>query len=136
MATKTRKTEIVSELHQFFDKGIVAIVADLSGFTVAEITQYRRKLMKDNAKCRVAKNSLVKIATSNKDFDAIKTLAKGPSAIVIGYGDPAQPARQPSITLKALEKGTVRGGVLEGKELSAQDVKGLAELPSKEQLSH
>lgn len=134
MATKARKQEIVSELHQFFDNGKVAVVADVSGLTVAELTQLRRKLDKDNAKCRVAKNTLVKIATNSKDFEAIKTLAKGPSAIIVGYDDPAQPAKTTVDFFKSLKKGTVRGGVLEGKAISVEEVKGLAELPSKEVL--
>lgn len=134
MATKARKQEIVSELHQFFDNGKVAVVADVSGLTVAELTQLRRKLDKDNAKCRVAKNTLVKIATNSKDFEAIKTLAKGPSAIIIGYDDPAQPAKTAVDFFKSLKKGTIRGGVLEGKAITVEEVKGLAELPSKEVL--
>ncbi|CAN5220501.1 hypothetical protein BH10CYA1_BH10CYA1_07070 [soil metagenome] len=134
MATKARKQEIVSELHQFFDNGKVAVVADVSGLTVAELTQLRRKLDKDNAKCRVAKNTLVKIATNSKDFEAIKTLAKGPSAIIIGYDDPAQPAKTTVDFFKALKKGKIRGGVLEGKAMTSEEVKGLAELPSKDVL--
>ncbi|MBI2809962.1 MAG: 50S ribosomal protein L10 [Candidatus Melainabacteria bacterium] len=134
MATKARKQEIVSELHQFFDNGKVAVVADVSGLTVAELTQLRRKLDKDNAKCRVAKNTLVKIATNSKEFEAIKSLAKGPSAIIIGYDDPAQPAKTTVDFFKALKKGTIRGGVLEGKSMTVEEVKGLAELPSKEVL--
>ena len=134
MATKEQKKEIVSGLESFFDNGKVAIVADLSGFTVAEITQFRRKLGKDNAKCRVAKNTLIKIATNSKEFEALKELAKGPTAIVVGYDDPAQPEKTTIDFFKDLKKGTVRGGVLEGKAISVQEVKGLAQLPSKEQL--
>lgn len=135
MATKERKQEVVSELEGFFKDGKVAIVTDLSGLTVAEITRVRRKLDKDNAKCRVAKNTLVKLATANNsEFSAIKELAKGPSAIVVGYDDPAQPAKSVVELLKALKKGKVRGGVLEGRVLTSDEVKGLAELPSKEQL--
>jgi large subunit ribosomal protein L10 len=134
MATKQQKTEIVAELEKFFDNGKVAIVADLSGFTVAEITQFRRKLGTHNAKCRVAKNTLIKIATSNKEFEPLKDLAKGPTAIVIGYDDPAQPAKTTIDFFKDLKKGEVRGGVLEGKAMTIHEVKGLAQLPSKEQL--
>jgi len=134
MATKERKREIVSELHQFFDNGKVAIVADVSGLTVKELTQLRRKLDGNNAKVKVAKNTLIKIATQSKDFEAIKSLAKGPSAIVIGYDDPAQPAKTTVEFFKALKKGTLRGGVLEGKTMTPADVKGLAELPSKDEL--
>jgi large subunit ribosomal protein L10 len=134
MATKQRKQEIVSELHSFFDNGKVAIVADVSGLTVKELTQLRRSLDKNQAKCRVAKNTLIKIATNSKDFEAIKSLAKGPSAIVVGYDDPAQPAKTTVDFFKQLKKGKVRGGVLEGKALSSDEVKGLAEMPSKDQL--
>ncbi|HEY9785646.1 MAG TPA: 50S ribosomal protein L10 [Candidatus Obscuribacterales bacterium] len=134
MATKARKQEIVSELQEFFKDGKVAIVADLNGLTVAEITQLRRKLDKDKAKCRVAKNTLVKIASETGEFKALEQMAKGPSAIIIGYDDPAQPAKTTLDFIKNLKKGTVKGGVLEGKAISADEVKGLAELPSKEQL--
>jgi large subunit ribosomal protein L10 len=134
MATKARKEEIVSELNTFFKDGKVCIVTDVSGLTVAELTQLRRKLDKDKARCRVAKNTLVKIATASKDFEAIKSLAKGPSAIIIGYDDPAAPAKTTVDFFKALKKGVVRGGVLEGRALTQEEIKGLAELPSKEQL--
>lgn len=134
MATKARKQEIVSELKGFFENGKVAIVTDLNGLTVAEITQFRRKLDKVQAKCRVAKNTLVKIATEGSDFGCVKELAVGPSAFVIGYEDPAAPAKTTVEFLKQIKKGSIRGGVLEGRAISADEVKGLAELPSKEQL--
>jgi len=134
MATKARKQEIVSELQTFFENGKVAIVTDVTGLTVRELTQLRRKLDKDNAKCRVAKNTLVKIATNSKDFESIKELAKGPSAIIIGYDDPAQPAKTTVDFFKQLKKGTVRAGVLEGRKMGAAEVKELAELPSKDHL--
>lgn len=134
MALKERKKEIISELQTFFADGKVAIVTDLSGLTVAEISQFRRSLAKDKARCRVAKNTLIKIATKDGHFDAIKELSVGPSAVIVGYEDPAAPAKTTMDFLKAIKKGTVRGGVLEGKKMSADEVKGLAELPSKEQL--
>jgi large subunit ribosomal protein L10 len=134
MATKTRKKEIIGELDQFFTDAKVALVADLSGFTVAEITTLRRKLDNDSAKCRVAKNTLIKLATKSSEFAAIEGLAKGPTAIVVGYKDPAQPAKTTVTYLKDLKKGALRGGVLEGKSITAAEVTALAELPSKEQL--
>jgi len=134
MATKAKKQSVVSEISTFFDKAKVALVADLSGFTVAELTQFRRKLGAQHAKVRVAKNTLVKIATREGNFAEIEKLAKGPSAIVIGYEDPAQPAKATVNYFKELKKGIVKGGVLDGKLISADEVKGLAELPSKEQL--
>lgn len=134
MATKVRKQEIVSELAGFFDQGKVAIVTDVTGLSVKELTQLRRKLDQNNAKVRVGKNTLIKIATERGDFEAIKELAKGPSAIVVGYDDPTAPAKTISDYFKTLKKGVVRGAVLEGRVMGPAEVKGLADLPPKEQL--
>lgn len=134
MATKERKQEIVSELQEFFNNGKVVIVADLTGLSVAEFTGFRRSLAKDNAKLRVAKNTLVKRAIGDTEFQVLETLAKGPSGFIVGYEDPAGPAKAVSNYLKQIKKGTVRGAVLEGKALNADEVKALADLPSKEQL--
>ncbi len=134
MATKERKQEIVGELQEFFNNGKVVIVADLTGLTVAEYTGFRRDLRAQNAKLRVAKNTLVKRAIGDTEFAAMETLAKGPSGFIVGYDDPAQPAKVVSDYLKKIKKGSVRGAVLEGKALNAEDVKALATMPSKEQL--
>jgi large subunit ribosomal protein L10 len=134
MATKERKQEIVSELQEFFNNGKVVIVADLTGLSVAEYTVFRRTLSKENAKLRVAKNTLVKRAIGESEFKQLETLAKGPSGFIVGYDDPAQPAKVVSDYLKQIKKGSVRGAVLEGKALNADEVKALASLPSKEQL--
>ncbi len=134
MATKARKQEIVSELKEFFADGKVVIVADVTGLTVAEITKFRRKLDTVDAKCRIAKNTLVKIATDGTEFGPIKELAIGPSAIIVGYNDPAAPAKTTVEFIKAAKKGVIRGGVLEGRAMNQAEVKGLADLPSREQL--
>jgi large subunit ribosomal protein L10 len=134
MATKEKKIEIVNDLGRFFTDAKVALVADLSGFTVAEITGFRRKLDADQAKCRIAKNTLIRIASKSGEFSELKGLAKGPSAIIVGYKDPVQPAKITVDYFKALKKGSVRGGVLDGQVMTADEVKSLADLPSKEQL--
>ena len=134
MPTKEHKAGVISDLEKLFENGKVAIVADLSGYTVAELTRFRRSVDQNNAKCKVAKNTLLKIATANTEFKVIDVVAKGPSAVVVGYDDPAQPAKIVVDFIKATKKGSVKGGVFEGKALSAEEVKGLAELPSKDQL--
>ncbi len=133
-ATKTKKKEIVKDLEQFFTYAKVAVVADVSGFTVAELTKLRRMLDSQHSKIRVAKNTFIKIATKSGEFASIESLAKGPSAVVVGYQDPVQAAKTTVQYLNELKKGAIRGGILDGKALSEKDVKGLAKLPSKEVL--
>lgn len=134
MATKTRKEEIVAELEALLEKSSVVIAADLSGFTVEEITKFRRKLDKDNAQCKIAKNTLIGIASSKGNFAPIKDVAKGPTALIVGLEDPAAPAKTTLAFLKEAKKGEVKGAVLEGKLLTPKQVKDVADLPSKEVL--
>src|SRR5579883_1925528 len=134
MATKAKKSEIVAELEQLFQKSHVAVVADLSGYTVSEISQFRRKLDKDKAQCKIAKNTLIEIASSQSEFAPIKELAKGPTALILGYDDPTAPCKTVVQYIKELKKGQLRGGVFESKLLSAAQIGELAEIPSKEVL--
>jgi len=134
MATKTRKEEIVAELEALLEKSSVVIAADLSGFTVEEITKFRRKLDKDNAQCKIAKNTLIGIASSKGVFAPIKDVAKGPIALILGFEDPAAPAKTTLAFLKEKKKGEVKGAVLEGKLLTPKQVKDVADLPSREVL--
>lgn len=134
MATKEKKQEIVAELEALFEKSNVAIVADLSGFTVAEITGFRRKLDKDRARCRIAKNTLITIASEKGQFKQLAEIAKGPTALILGEEDPAATAKTTVTYFKAVKKGTLKGGVFEGKLMTSDEVKALAELPSREQL--
>ncbi len=134
MATKAKKEEIVAELEALFNKSSVVIVTDLTGFTVEEITKFRRKLDNDAASCKIAKNTLISIAAEKSSFAPVKELAKGPTALVIGKEDPAAPAKSTLAFLKEVKKGEVKGAVLEGKLLTANQVKEVADLPSKEVL--
>jgi large subunit ribosomal protein L10 len=135
MATKARKAEIVSELTQLFNGGTIAIVADLNGFTVAELTDFRRQLGTQNSKCQVAKNTLLKIATAEGEFGALKDICKGPTAVVIGYDeDPAPTAKLAVKFLDDLKKGSIRGGIADGSLMDADQIKSLSKLPTKEVL--
>ena len=133
-AQRTKKQDTVKDLEQFFTNAKVAVVADVSGLTVAELTKLRRMLDGQQSKVRVAKNTLIKIATRESNFASIESLAKGPSAVVVGYEDPVHAAKATLQYFSELKKGSIRGGVLEGRTISEKEVKGLAKLPSKEVL--
>jgi large subunit ribosomal protein L10 len=134
MATKAKKQEIVAELEALFSKSNVAIAADLTGFTVEDITKLRRKLDKDAALCRIAKNTLISIACSKGAFAPLSELTKGPTALILGMEDPAAPTKSTIELMKTLKKGQLKGGVLEGKLLNAEQLKAVADLPSREVL--
>src|SRR6185369_16852422 len=129
MATKAKKEEIVAELEALFNKSSVAIVADLTGYSVEEITKLRRKLDKDAAQCKIAKNTLISIASSKGVFAPIKDLAKGPTALILGMEDPAAATKSALEYIKTVKKGELKGGVMEGKLLTAKQLKDVADLP-------
>jgi large subunit ribosomal protein L10 len=134
MATKAKKQEMVAELEALFNKSNVAIAADLTGFTVEDITKLRRKLDKDVAQCKISKNTLISIACSRGAYAPLSELTKGPTALILGMEDPAAPTKTTLEFMKTLKKGKLKGGVLEGKLLTAQQLKDVADLPSKEVL--
>lgn len=134
MATKNEKQVVLTELEELFAKSSIAIVADLSGYTVYEITKLRRKLDADKAQCKIAKNTLIAIASQKSSFAPIKELAKGPTALILGYEDAAAATKSTLEYIKTLKKGELKGGVMEGKLLSANQLKAVADLPSREVL--
>lgn len=137
MPTKEKKQQTVAELREIFDRAQVAIVTDYRGLTVKEITDLRRRLQKVGGDLTVSKNTLIDLVTRDADqWKAMEPFLAGPTALAIGFDDPVAAAK--AVTDFAKEKRKVeikiRGGVLEGKPLSADAVKDLASMPSKEVL--
>lgn len=134
MATKAFKQEKIQEIKEAALKAKVAIVSDYRGLTVAEITDLRRRLQQENGDLTVMKNTLAKIAFKGTDFEGLDEHLKGPSAIAFGFGDQVSPAKVLTKFIKDKKKTEIRGGMLDGKVLSLEQVKDLSNLPSKEEL--
>lgn len=134
MATKAFKKEKIQEMSEIIAKSKVAIVTDYRGLTVAEITDLRRQLQKEGADYAVVKNTLAKIAVKDTPYDGLTEFLQGPSAVVFGFEDQVAPAKVLTQYIKKAKKVELKGGVIDGKVLSLEEVKKLAELPSKEEL--
>lgn len=134
MSTKAFKNEKVEYFRKQFENAKVAIVTDYRGYSVEEITELRRKLQKSEADYTVTKNTLCKLASKGTSFENIEELLSGPSAIAFGFGDEVSAAKVVSGFIKENKKGEIKGAVLDGKVLSADEAKKLALLPTKEEL--
>lgn len=135
MATKAFKNNKVEEIKESISKAKVAIVSDYRGLSVADITDLRRRLQKEDGDYTVVKNTLAKIAIKDTQFEGLEEFLNGPSAIAFGFGDEVAPAKVILKYLKEAKKtNEVRGGVLDGKVVSANDVKEISNLPSKQEL--
>ncbi len=134
MSTKAFKSEKIDAMKAKFEKAQVAVVTEYKGYTVEEITNLRRNLQKEGGDYTVTKNTLAKIAIKGTEFEALADLCKGPVAIAFGFEDQVSPAKIVSKFIKDSKKGEILGAVLDGKLLSVEETKALANLPSKEEL--
>ena len=135
MATKAFKNNKVEEIKEIIAKAKVAIVSDYRGLSVADITNLRRRLQKEDGDYTVVKNTLAKIAIKDTQFEGLEEFLKGPSGIAFGFGDEVAPAKVILKYLKEAKKANeVKGGVLDGKIITAKEVRAISELPSKPEL--
>jgi large subunit ribosomal protein L10 len=127
------KAAAVAELTDAFRNANAAVLTEYRGLTVAQLKALRRSLS-GNAEYFVVKNTLTKIAAKEAGVDAFDSLLQGPSAIAFIQGDAVEVAKGLRDFAKANPLLVIKGGVLDGKALSAADVTKLADLESREVL--
>lgn len=134
--TLENKQAIVAELKQTLSQSQLAVVIDYKGLTVAEITDLRRRLRPSGAECKVTKNTLMRIAVQDDpNWQPIAEICKESSAFLLLREDLGGALKAYQDFQKATKKTLiVRGGAMEGRLLTENDVKAIADLPSKEQL--
>ena len=134
MSTKAFKTDKVALIKEKIDKAQVAIVTNYNTLTVEEITKLRRELQKEEGDYMVTKNTLAKLAIKDTPYEVLSDVLSGPVAIAFGYKDQVVPAKVLSKFIKETKKGEILAAALDGKLLSANEAKALADLPSKEEI--
>ena len=128
------KTALVEELTGKFRTSSGAVLTEYRGLTVAQLSELRGSL-KGNATFTVVKNTLTKLAATEAGLgDELGPLLSGPSAIAFVSGDVAQAAKGLLDFAKANPLLVIKGGVLDGKSLTAAEVSKLADLEPREVL--
>jgi len=127
------KAAAVAELTEQFRSSNAAVLTEYRGLTVAQLKELRRSLGAQT-QYAVVKNTLTKIAAKQAGFDQLGGLLQGPSAIAFVQGDPVEAAKGLRDFAKAHPLLVIKGGVMEGKALSADEIKQLADLESREVL--
>ncbi|BAU41410.1 MULTISPECIES: 50S ribosomal protein L10 [Cyanophyceae] len=129
------KKEIVAELKESLSQSQMAVVIDYKGLTVAEITDLRRRLRPSGTECKVTKNTLMRIAVQGDEtWEPMTALCKESSAFLLIKEDVGGAIKAYQEFQKVSKKTVLRGGVMEGRALTEDDVKAIGDLPSKEQL--
>jgi large subunit ribosomal protein L10 len=128
---KDEKERVVAELTERLRTTQTLVVADYRGLTNSELESLRGELIKHGARFAVVKNTLARIAAEAAGADALLALLEGPTAIAFleAEGDPVAVAKALGDTARTTRVLAVRGGVLEGRAMSAEEVESLAKLP-------
>ena len=127
------KGDTVAELTESFSSSTAAVLTEYRGLTVKQITELRVALGADTSYA-VVKNTLTKIAAGNAGLEGLDELLAGPTAVAFVGGDPVTAAKALRDFAKANPALVVKGGVMDGKALTADEVKKLADLESREVL--
>ncbi|HJX69512.1 MAG TPA: 50S ribosomal protein L10 [Dehalococcoidia bacterium] len=132
---KERKEETIKRIEEFISSCKIAIVTDYRGMPVAEMSQLRRRLRDSKTEYHVVKNTLASLAAERTGKEGLKGFLQGPSAIAFGYGEVTAPARVLVDYIRSSKAPlSIKGGLLEGKVLSPEEVIILFSLPSREVL--
>jgi len=132
MPTEAKK-ETVAELQAALAGSRTLIISEYRGLTVKEIAEIRRALRKQDVAYRVVKNRLMKIAAKDTIGEALTPFLTGPTAIAFG-DDESSTAKAVIDATRAYRVVTITGGVLGDRAITADGVKALAALPSREVL--
>ena len=128
---RSEKERIVGELTERLQATETLIVADFRGLTMKDVDALRGELLQHGAKFTIVKNSLTRRAAEAAGADAVLALLDGPTAIAFldTEGDPVAVAKALADTARSTKVLEVRGGMLEGRVMSAEEVAELAKLP-------
>jgi large subunit ribosomal protein L10 len=134
-ARKEQKAEQVDEIAERLKRAKVAVLTDYRGLTVSQLHDLRTRLRGGEVEYRVVKNTLARRAAEAAGVPALQSELKGPVAIAFGYDDLGVPAKLINEFVRATRlKLEVVGGLVEGRVFSPDQVKQLADLPSRESL--
>jgi large subunit ribosomal protein L10 len=128
---KSDKERVVGELAERLKGSSTLIVTDYRGLTMPQIDSLRTQLLEHGARFTVVKNTLTRRAAEKAGVDSLLTLLDGPTAIAFleSDGDPVAVAKALSTATRETQVLVVRGGIMEGRAITEDDVQNLAKLP-------
>ncbi len=130
---RTDKSAAIAELKEKFESSSAVLLTEYRGLTVAQLQELRRSL-RANAEYKVAKNTLATIAAHQAGIEDLDDLLTGPTAIAFVTGEVVDAAKAVRDFAQENQQLVIKGGVLDGSLLSADDVVKLADLESREVL--
>lgn len=129
-----QKIKEVDELAEKLKEAKVVLLTDYRGINVEDVTGLRAKLRGANTEYRVIKNNITKRALEKCNFEGLEDKLEGPTAVILGYNDYLETSKIIYEYAKANDFYKIKGGIIDGKVVSAEEIITLAKLPSRETL--
>lgn len=130
---KPAKVSAVAEIKERFESAHTALVTEYRGMSVPQVTELRKALGSE-VSYNVAKNTLVKRAAAEAGVEGLDDLLSGPTAIAFVTGEAVDAAKALKTFAKDNKELVLKGGVMDGKVLSVDDIEKIAELDNRETL--
>ena len=129
-----QKKEEVTKLANKIKEAKLVLLTDYRGINVEDVTNLRDELRKANSEYTVIKNNITKRALAEAGIEGLEDKLVGPTAVIMSNEDYLEPAKAIYNFTKNNDFYKIKGGVVEGKVMTAEEIITLAKLPSKETL--
>jgi len=132
--TIKQKEEIVKKLAEELKDAKLVLLVDYRGINVEAVTKLRKDVRETNSKYAVIKNNIVKRALESNGESGLNDLLEGPTAVITSNEDYLAPAKVIYNFTKNNDFYKIKGGIIEGKVMTAEEIITLAKLPSRQEL--
>ncbi|MBV7391526.1 MULTISPECIES: 50S ribosomal protein L10 [Enterococcus] len=129
-----KKSAIVDEVVEKFKAASSVVIVDYRGLTVEEVTNLRKQLRDENVEMKVIKNSILSRAAVIAGLDGLGEVFTGPTAVAFSNDDVVAPAKIMAEFAKTANELEIKGGIIEGKVASIEEITALAKLPNRDGL--
>lgn len=129
-----QKKTAVADMIEKLKTAQAGVLVDYRGLTVSEDTELRRKFREAGVDYTVVKNTLTRFAAKEVGLEELDGVLHGPTSLAISDSDPVAPAKIISDFAKSNEKVEIKAGFLDGKVISLDEIKTLANTPSRDTL--
>lgn len=129
-----QKEEEVNALVEKMKDAKLVLFTDYRGINVEDVTKLRAKLRTSNSEYKIVKNNISRRALAKCGVEGLEVAVEGPTAVIIGHEDYLEPAKAIYEYTKDHDFYKIKGGIIEGKVMTAEEIITLAKLPSRETL--
>ena len=129
-----QKKKEVSELAEKMKEAKIILLTDYRGINVSDVTKLRAELRNSKSEYRVIKNNITRRALAEAGIEGLDNLLEGPTAVIMNNEDYLETAKAIYNYSKDNDFYNIKGGVIDGKVMTAEEIITLAKLPSKETL--